>query len=89
MATSNKKYKITYYSDDMELLNKMAFIAKQFDIKSEELGEADLLKSSAVVLNEDHADFEVNKALEVNKSARQESNYQLLQAIKAKYKQQQ
>ncbi|HDL8430944.1 hypothetical protein A6J63_010245 [Yersinia enterocolitica] len=78
MATSNKKYKITYYSDDMELLNKMAFIAKQFDIKSSELGEAGLMKSSAVVLNEDHEDF--------NKSARQESNNELLQAIKAKYK---
>ncbi|QKJ08168.1 hypothetical protein [Yersinia bercovieri] len=81
MATSSKKYKITYYSDDMELLNKMAFIAKQFDIKSDSLGKADLLKSSAVVLNEDHEDF--------NKSARQESNDQLLRAIKAKYKQQQ
>ncbi|CNI84465.1 Uncharacterised protein [Yersinia rohdei] len=78
MATSSKKYKITYYSDDMELLNKMAFIAKQFDIKSEELGAADLLKSSAVVLNEDYEDF--------NKSARQESNNELLQAIKEKYK---
>ncbi|WP_411849150.1 hypothetical protein [Yersinia ruckeri] len=81
MAISSKKFKVTYYSDDMELLNKMAFIAKQFDIKSEELGEADLLKSSAVVLNEGHEDF--------NKSARQESNNELLRAIKEKYKQQQ
>ncbi|ATM85939.1 hypothetical protein ACVH8U_001418 [Yersinia enterocolitica] len=78
MATSNKKYKITYYSDDMELLNKMYMVAQQFDIKADEHGEKDLMKSTAVVLNEDHEDF--------NKSARQESNDQLLQAIKAKYK---
>lgn len=89
MATSDKKFKITYFSDDPELLNKMYMVAQQFDIKAEQHGEKNLMKSTAVVLNEDHADFEVNKALEVNKSARQESNDQLLQAIKAKYKQQQ
>ncbi|CQH04287.1 MULTISPECIES: hypothetical protein [Yersinia] len=89
MATSDKKFKITYFSDDPELLNKMYMVAQQFDIKANEHGEKGLMKSSAVILNEDHEDFEVNKALEVNKSARQESNDQLLQAIKAKYKQQQ
>lgn len=89
MANDNKKFKITYFSDDAELLNKMYMVALRFDIKADEHGEKGLMKSSAVILNEDHEDFEVNKALEVNKSARQESNDQLLQAIKAKYKQQQ
>ncbi|CNF04108.1 Uncharacterised protein [Yersinia bercovieri] len=83
MANDNKKFKITYFSDDAELLNKMYMVAQQFDIKADEHGEKGLMKSSAVILNEDHEDFEVNKA------ARQESNNELLQAIKAKYKQQQ
>ncbi|MFW5394171.1 hypothetical protein V1951_23230 [Yersinia sp. 2544 StPb PI] len=83
MANDIKKFKITYFSDDAELLNKMYMVAQQFDIKADEHGEKGLMKSSAVILNEDHEDFEVNK------SARQESNDQLLQAIKAKYKQQQ
>ncbi|MGP2409553.1 hypothetical protein V2A84_07985 [Yersinia sp. 2553 StPb PI] len=87
MANDIKKFKITYFSDNAELLNKMYMVAQQFDIKADEYGEKGLMKSSAVILNEDHEDFEVNKALEVNKSARQESNDQLLQAIKAKYKQ--
>ncbi|HDL7319136.1 hypothetical protein [Yersinia enterocolitica] len=78
MATSSKKFKITYFSDDPELLNKMYLVAQQFGIKADKHGEKDLMKSSAVVLNEDHEDF--------NKSARQESNDELLQAIKAKYK---
>ncbi len=86
MANDNKKFKITYFSDNAELLNKMYMVAQQFDIKADEHGEKGLMKSSAVILNEDHEDFEVNKALEVNKSARQESNNELLQAIKAKYK---
>ncbi|MGT3214442.1 hypothetical protein ACVSUJ_18605 [Yersinia enterocolitica] len=81
MANDNKKFKITYFSDDAELLNKMYMVAQQFDIKADEHGEKGLMKSSAVVLNEGHEDF--------NKSARQESNNELLQAIKAKYKQQQ
>ncbi|WP_271311699.1 hypothetical protein [Yersinia intermedia] len=84
MATSNKRYKITYYSDDMELLNKMAFIAKQFDIKAEGYGEGGLMKSSDVVLNEDHEDF-------INKSAQQENNNDTLKSFKDflsnKYKQ--
>ncbi|HFT5240437.1 TPA: hypothetical protein ACGTP8_001195 [Yersinia enterocolitica] len=77
MATSDKKFKITYFSDNPELLNKMYMVAQQFHIKAEEHGEESLLKTTAVVLNED---------AEINKSARQESNDQLLQAIKAKYK---
>ncbi|EKN6079241.1 hypothetical protein DVQ33_15050 [Yersinia enterocolitica] len=81
MANEIKKFKITYFSDNAELLNKMYMVAQQFDIKADEHGEKGLMKSSAVVLNEDHEDF--------NKSARQESNNELLQAIKAKYKQQQ
>ncbi|EKN4196908.1 hypothetical protein NTJ19_000361 [Yersinia ruckeri] len=80
MANDIKKFKITYFSDDPELLNKMYMVAQQFDIKADNHGEKGLMKSSAVVLNEDHKEFEVNKA------ARQESNDQLLQAIKAKYK---
>ncbi|EKN5123212.1 hypothetical protein SM873_001241 [Yersinia enterocolitica] len=83
MATSNKKFKVTYYSDDMELLNKMAFIAKQFDIKAEEYGEGGLMMSSAVTRNEDHADFEVNKS----NNSKEEPDY-LLQLVKEKYKQQ-
>lgn len=79
MATIDKKFKITYFSDDPELLNKMYKIAKEFDIKALEHGEESLLKTTAVVLN-------VDEDVEVNKSARQESNDQLLQAIKAKYK---
>ncbi|AJJ63637.1 MULTISPECIES: hypothetical protein [Yersinia] len=79
MSTSDKKYKITYYSDDMELLNKMAFIAKQFSIKAEEHNEENILNTSAVVLNSD---------AEINKSERQEENdlNEFNELIKIKYK---